>query len=220
MNRCRTLSEPRGAKPRLFIVSAPSGAGKTSLARALIASDDSIVLSVSHTTRAPRPGERDGHDYHFVDRKVFLEMVERGDFLEYAEVFGNFYGTAREAVDGFLAEGLNVLLDIDWQGARKVRDHMPGSVGIFVLPPSLQTLRQRLEQRGQDSEEVIGARMHKAIAEMSHFDEYDRIIVNSEFEKALAELRSIVAGGEGGLDPADIDFKALVSIDKKVTLAG
>jgi guanylate kinase len=208
------------AKPRLIIVSAPSGAGKTSLARALIASSRDVVLSVSHTTRAPRPGELDGRDYHFVDREVFHEMVARGDFLEYAEVFGNYYGTAREAVNASLDNGLNVLLDIDWQGARKVRERLPESFSVFILPPSLETLRDRLNRRGQDSEEVIDSRMRDAIAEMSHYDEYDRVIVNRDFDKALHQLQNLVAGGEDGIDPADIDFKALVSVDKTVTLAG
>jgi len=212
------LSSPRPGTARLFIVSAPSGAGKTSLARALVDADRNVVLSVSHTTRPPRPGERDGHDYHFVDRETFLGMVERGEFLEYAQVFGNYYGTARESVDALLAGGFEVLLDIDWQGARKVRGGLPASFGIFILPPSLDALRERLDRRGQDSEEVIDARMRNAIAEMSHYDEYDRVIVNRDFDAALTELRALVSGGEGGLDPADIDFETLVSIDKTVTL--
>jgi guanylate kinase len=210
----------KSAKPaRLIILSAPSGAGKTSLARALIASEPGTVLSVSHTTREPRPGERDGHDYYFVDRARFASMIENGEFLEYAEVFGNYYGTARAAVESFLADGRNVVLDIDWQGARKVRAAVPDSRAVFILPPSLDALRERLTHRGQDTEEVIESRMRQAIAEMGHYDEYDRVIVNREFKTALDELVRIVQGETAGLSPADVDFDALVSIDKKVKLS-
>lgn len=201
-----------------MIVSAPSGAGKTSLARALIAADGHTVLSVSHTTRSPRPGERDGFDYHFVDHDTFRDMVERDEFLEYAEVFGNFYGTSRDAVKHPLAQGFNVLLDIDWQGAREVRQRMPDSLSVFILPPSLADLRERLTRRGQDSADVIESRMEQAISEMIHYDEYDRVIINRDFASALDELKRILAGHDAGHAPADIDFKALVSVDKKVTL--
>jgi guanylate kinase len=203
---------------RLFILSAPSGAGKTSLARALVESRADTVLSVSHTTRAPRPGERDGSDYHFVDRATFLEMVEGDEFLEFAEVFGNYYGTTRQAVTAFLSQGLNVILDIDWQGARKVREHLTGTCSVFILPPSLASLRERLTQRGQDSDDVIEARMREAISEMTHYNEYDRVIVNREFDSALDQLVRLVHGEQAGVEPADIDFEALVSIDKTVTL--
>src|SRR5690606_12781901 len=137
-------------------------------------------------------------------------MIGRGEFLEYAEVFGNFYGTARAAVEDHLARGDNVVLDIDWQGARKVRARMPGAVGIFILPPSMAVLRERLERRGQDSEAVIDSRMRKALDEMAHYDEYDRVIVNRDFDEALAALRSIVHGGDGGRPPDDVDFDDFV----------
>ncbi len=207
------------ATGRLVILSAPSGAGKTSLARALIEARDDTVLSVSHTTRAPRPGECDGVDYHFVDHDAFQVMIAEDAFLEFAEVFGNFYGTARSAVSGFLARGMNVILDIDWQGARKVRGGAADALSVFILPPTLAALRERLTRRAQDSDEVIEARMRKAIDEMRHYDEYDRVVVNCRFEQALAELSLILDGGDGGVDPGEIDFKALDSIDKTATLA-
>ncbi|KAA3630608.1 MAG: guanylate kinase [Proteobacteria bacterium] len=202
----------------MVILSAPSGAGKTSLARALIDTTGDTVLSVSHTTRAPRPGERDGVDYYFIDRATFLDMVERGDFLEHAEVFGNFYGTSRSAVERFLEQGRNVVLDIDWQGARKVRRRMPGCVSIFILPPSLEALRERLTNRAQDSAAVIESRMRQAISEMTHYDEYDRVIVNRDFTSAVEDLRRIIGGDDAGLAPAEIDFKTLVFVDEHVTL--
>ena len=213
------MNETTGISPRLVILSAPSGAGKTSLARALIDRSDDVVLSVSHTTRAPRPGEVDGRDYHFVDHDTFRAMVERGDFLEYAEVFGNFYGTARSAVEELLARGLNVILDIDWQGARKVRAAVPGTFSIFIMPPSLQALRQRLTSRGQDAAAVIEGRMREAIGEMTHYGEYDRVVVNDDFDQALEQLAALMRGQPGGIDPAEIDFETLVSIDKNVKLA-
>ena len=204
------MNDAASSRPRLIILSAPSGAGKTSLARALIAAEPGTVLSVSHTTRAPRPGERDGEHYHFVDHDTFRAMIGRGEFLEYAEVFGNFYGTARAAVEDHLARGDNVVLDIDWQGARKVRARMPGAVGIFILPPSMAVLRERLERRGQDSEAVIDSRMRKALDEMAHYHEYDRVIVNRDFDEALAALRTIVHGGDAGQPPDDVDFDDFV----------
>ncbi len=204
---------------RLFILSAPSGAGKTSLARALIASRDDTVLSVSHTTREPRPGERDGVDYHFIGHDAFRAMIGRGEFFEHAEVFGNYYGTSMAAVESFLARGLNVVLDIDWQGARKVRARAPDALAVFILPPSLADLRERLTRRAQDSEAVIEARMHKAIDEMTHYAEYDRVVINCEFDGALKALSDLLDGREGGVDPNEIDFDPLVSVDETVKLA-
>ncbi len=203
---------------RLFILSAPSGAGKTSLARALVDSREDTVLSVSHTTRPPRPGERDGVDYHFVDRDRFEAMIGRGEFFEYAEVFGNYYGTAESTVRALLERGLNVILDIDWQGARKVRARAADAVSVFILPPTLADLRDRLTRRGQDSDEVIESRMRQAIDEMNHYPEYDRVVVNCEFENALAALSRLLDGCDGGVDPGEIDFKALVSVDETVKL--
>ncbi len=176
----------------LFIVSAPSGAGKTSMVRALMERDPDLGFSVSHTTRPPRPGEVDGRDYHFVDVHTFERMVEEGAFLEYARVFDNYYGTSRAAVEAQLAEGRDVFLDIDWQGARQVRQAWPEAVSIFVLPPSREALEARLRGRGTDSDEVIAGRMARAVDEASHYDEYDYLIVNDDFETAVGDLGAIV----------------------------
>jgi guanylate kinase len=176
----------------LFIVSAPSGAGKTSLVKALRQSLSGFTVSVSHTTRAQRPGEEHGRDYFFVARPEFERMIEAGEFLEHARVFDNYYGTARSTVEAALAGGQDVLLEIDWQGARQIRMLMPDCVSVFVLPPSRKTLEERLNARGQDDPETIARRMRDAISEMSHYREYDYLVVNDDFEQALAELRSIV----------------------------
>ncbi len=176
----------------LFIVSAPSGAGKTSLVRALLESVPSVTVSVSYTTRPMRPGETDGVDYHFVDREYFRAMIEADEFLEYAEVFGNYYGTARATVDQALAQGEDVLLEIDWQGARQVRERSAACVGVFILPPSRTVLEQRLRARGQDDEAVIARRMSAAVNEMSHYEEYDYLVVNDDFQLALADLQAII----------------------------
>ncbi|GAA5177472.1 MULTISPECIES: guanylate kinase [Halomonadaceae] len=176
----------------LYIVSAPSGAGKTSLVRALIERLDGIQVSVSHTTRAMRPGEVDGVNYHFVDVATFERMVERGDFFEHARVFDNDYGTSRPAVQARLAAGEDVILEIDWQGARQVREQIPGAVSLFILPPSREALHQRLASRGTDGPEVIARRMRDAVSEMSHFDEYQHVIINDDFDDALAQLGGLV----------------------------
>ncbi len=179
----------------LYIVSAPSGAGKTSLVRALLSSMGEVAVSVSHTTRRPRPGETEGVDYHFTDVETFKRMVAEGRFLEHAQVFDNFYGTARESVEAQLASGLDVILEIDWQGARQVREMMPGAIGVFILPPSREALRERLKGRGQDSAEVIERRMRDAVSEISHYDEYDFLIVNDDFAAALEELKTVFHAG-------------------------
>jgi guanylate kinase len=176
----------------LYIVSAASGAGKTSLVNALAGSAEDIVVSVSSTTRPPRTGEENGVHYHFVSRDTFEAMLEAGEFLEHAQVFENYYGTSRDAVERHLAQGMDVILEIDWQGARQVRSRRPDSIAIFVLPPSRGALEQRLLGRGQDSEEIIGRRMKDAVAEMSHFDEFDYLVINDDFDTALEDLRSIV----------------------------
>ena len=176
----------------LYIVSAPSGAGKTSLLKALVATDDGIQVSVSHTTRPMRPGEMDGVDYHFVDKERFMAMVEQGEFLEHAQVFDNLYGTSEAAIREQLQSGLDVVLEIDWQGARQVRGRFADAVSIFILPPSPEALRQRLTGRGQDSEEVIERRMRDARSEMSHYPEYDYLIINDLFDEALEQLRAVV----------------------------
>jgi len=191
------------ATGKLIIVSAPSGAGKTSLARALVENSQNAALSVSHTTRPVRPGERNGVDYFFCGRGEFERMIRDERFLEYAEVFGNLYGTSLDAVEPLLRSGTSVLLDIDWQGARKVRARMPDAVSLFILPPSRHALEERLRVRGQDSEEVIASRMRAAASEASHYAEYDWVIVNEVFENALDELRAIVDGRPRSTDARD-----------------
>ena len=179
----------------LYILSAPSGAGKSSLISALLASDSSTqkMVSVSHTTRAPRPGEVEGVHYYFVSKEEFESLIEKDLFLEYAKVFGgNYYGTSLPAIEENLAKGIDVFLDIDWQGAQQIRKKVSSVKSIFILPPSLPELEHRLIGRGQDSEEVIAERMSKAISEISHYDEYDYVIVNDDFEKALKDLQSIL----------------------------
>jgi guanylate kinase len=177
------------------VVSAPSGGGKTSLVNALLERDARVALSVSHTTRAPRPGERDGVHYYFVDEASFAGLVERGAFLEHARVFGHRYGSGRDAVELQLAAGHDVLLDIDWQGARQVRSSFPAARTIFILPPSMAELRRRLVKRRQDSDEVIDRRMRAARDEISHAAEFDFLVVNDDFDAALADLYSIVRQG-------------------------
>ena len=177
----------------LFIVSAPSGAGKTSLVKALREECPGLAVSVSHTTRAQRPGEQHGRDYFFVDREVFGRMVNDGEFLEHARVFDNQYGTARSTVEAALARGEDVILEIDWQGARQIRELMPACRSIFVLPPSREALEERLSARGQDDPATIVRRMADAISEMSHYAEYDYLVINDDFRVALGELRTIIA---------------------------
>lgn len=179
------------SKGTLFVISAPSGAGKTSLVRALVDSLKGVAVSVSHTTRAMRPGETDGVHYHFVAKAEFLAMAERGEFLEHAQVFDNFYGTSQASVEQQLRDGLDVILEIDWQGAEQVRRLMPDCQSIFILPPSHAALEQRLRARGQDSDEVIARRMRDAVNEMSHYAEFDYLVINDDFDTALIELRSI-----------------------------
>ena len=185
-------SQPEKAKGTLFIVSAPSGAGKTSLVKALIASLDNVVVSVSHTTRPSRPGEVDGVNYHFVDEETFLKLRSEDGFFEWAEVFGNLYGTAKAGIDDQLARGIDVILEIDWQGARQIRAQRDDAVSLFILPPSTATLRQRLTTRGQDNDEVIEKRMLAAKAELAHYNEADFLILNDAFERALEDLQSVV----------------------------
>ena len=176
----------------LYTVSAPSGAGKTSLVKALIEADSGVTVSVSHTTRPMRPGEIEGINYHFLDRDEFVEMLGQSAFLEHAQVFDNFYGTSKAWVEETLASGRDVILEIDWQGAEQVRKQMPETVGIFILPPSQQALLERLTGRGQDDQAVIDKRMAQAIDEMSHYVETDYLIINDDFATALAELRAIM----------------------------
>ncbi len=178
----------------LYIVSAPSGAGKSSLIQALLKTQPAYDtrVSISHTTRDKRPGENHAEHYYFVSNTEFETMIKAGDFLEYAEVFGNYYGTSHETIQKQLSQGIDVFLDIDWQGARQIREKMPTARSIFILPPSKDELKRRLQGRGQDSDEVIAKRMTKAVAEMSHYTEYDYLIVNDEFDTALNDLKAII----------------------------
>ena len=175
----------------LNIVSAPSGAGKTSLIQALCKRLDNIVVSVSETTRDQRSGEVDGVDYHFVDKEMFENSVAMGGYLEHADVFGNHYGTSRESTERLIQAGKDVILEIDWQGARQVSSLMPVDLSIFILPPSSQVLEQRLRNRGQDSDDVIARRMRDAKGEMAHYREYDYLVINRDFDVALDELTAI-----------------------------
>jgi guanylate kinase len=176
----------------VFIVSAPSGAGKTSLVRALLDADAQVKLSVSYTTRAARPGEVDGQHYHFVDLGEFMAMLNRGDFLESAEVYGNRYGTSQAWIEAQLAQGVDILLEIDWQGAVQVRRLMPQAISIFILPPSLAALKARLTGRGQDADDVIARRVAAAREDMSHVGEFDYVIINDDFITAASELQAVV----------------------------
>lgn len=178
----------------LFVVAAPSGAGKSSLIKALLARHPkgSMQVSVSTTTRNPRPGEVDGVHYHFVDEKTFLEQVEQGEFYEYAKVFDHYYGTSKTVIEDVLKTGVDVFLDIDWQGARQVKAAYPGVHTIFILPPSLEELERRLQERGQDSAETIAKRMAKAQTEMSHYGEFSYILVNQNFDESVQNFEHIV----------------------------
>jgi guanylate kinase len=179
---------------RLFVIAAPSGAGKTSLVKALLASEAALHVSVSHTTRKQRPTEAGGREYHFVTVPQFEALIERGELLEHAQVFGNLYGTGRAFVDAQLRAGHDVVLEIDWQGARQVRARMPECTSIFILPPSRAALAERLARRATDTAEVIARRLADSVADMSHYREFDYVVVNDDFEQAAADLRRIVAG--------------------------
>ena len=179
-------------KGLLLVVTAPSGAGKSSLIDALLKEDPRLKLSVSYTTRAPRKGEVNGREYHFVDEKTFLAMLERGEFLESAEVHGNRYGTAQKVIDAALKAGDDLVLEIDWQGAQQVRRLFPESVGVFILPPSVAELERRMRARGQDADEVIRRRLASAEAEISHAPEFDYVIINKDFDEAKRDLQAIV----------------------------
>lgn len=176
----------------LYIVTAPSGAGKTSLVRELIKTTNDIMVSVSYTTRPMRPGEEDGVHYNFVTQEKFQAMRDQNEFLEWAEVFGNFYGTSKPWLEKQLSDGVDLILEIDWQGATQVRKLFPEAIGIFILPPSRETLLQRLRSRDQDSEEVITQRTKEAKTEMSHYEEFDFLVINDDFQTALDDLKSIV----------------------------
>lgn len=195
----------------LYIISAPSGAGKTSLVKALIDSEAQIRVSVSHTTRAMRPGEVDGVNYHFASREQFHAMLDKTEFLEHAEVFGNLYGTSQEWVKQTLREGFDLILEIDWQGAQQVRRLMPESKSIFILPPTQEALRHRLTNRGQDSGEIIEQRMREAVSEMSHYVEYDYLLINDDFAHALSDLKAIFRSNQLLQNPQQQRHSGLLS---------
>jgi guanylate kinase len=200
-------------KGTLYIVSAPSGAGKSSLIQALLKTMPSYDtrVSISHTTRQPRPGENHAEHYFFTTVDDFERLIGQDAFLEHAEVFGNYYGTSRELIETMLGQGIDVFLDIDWQGARQVKSKMPTARSVFILPPSLEELTRRLQNRGQDSEEVIKGRMAKAVAEMSHYNEYDYLIINDDFDIALQDLKTIIRAERLHLDRQQQRYGALIS---------
>ena len=178
----------------LYVIAAPSGAGKTSLLQALMKSRPAVSFSASCTTRKPRPGELDGRDYHFIDRSGFEKLIATDEFIEHANVFGNLYGTRRSVVDAALAEGRDLILEIDWQGAKQVRERLPEAVQIFILPPSRGELEARLRKRGSDSEDAIARRLQESVLEMSHWRDFDYVIVNRDFDGALSALEAIFDG--------------------------
>ncbi|MCG8709609.1 guanylate kinase [Brenneria sp. 4F2] len=201
------------AQGTLYIVSAPSGAGKSSLIQALLKTQPlyDTQVSISHTTRAKRPGENHGEHYFYVSADEFKRMIQEEEFLEYAEVFGNYYGTSRTAIEQVLATGVDVFLDIDWQGAQQIRNQMPQARSIFILPPSKEELARRLRGRGQDSEEVIARRMAQAVAEMTHYAEYDYLIVNDDFDLALLDLKTIIRAERLRLSRQKVRHDALIT---------
>jgi len=188
------LSDAAGRRGRLFVIAAPSGAGKTSLVRALMEREPGLRFSISYTTRPQRPTEQHGRDYFFVDREEFERMVTNGEFLEHARVFDNYYGTARRPVEEALAAGQDLILEIDWQGAAQIRAALPECISIFILPPSRPELERRLRGRGTDAEEVIQRRLRDAASDMTHWHEFDHVVVNDRFDRALRELQDVVAG--------------------------
>jgi len=196
---------------KLFVFSAPSGAGKTTLVRALCDADPKLMVSVSHTTRPRRDGEKDGIAYHFTDIDSFRGMVDGEQFLEHAKVFDNYYGTSRALVESQLSNEINVILEIDWQGAQRVRQLMPESISIFILPPSYQALETRLTGRGEDDASTIQRRMDDAINELSHYEEYDYLVINDEFELALSELQALIAALRENQRPQQADLSEFVT---------
>lgn len=206
------MTQQQSASGTLYIVSAPSGAGKTSLLKGLLKNADGIGVSVSHTTRVIRNGEKEGVHYHFVDNEdTFKQMITRGDFLEYARVFDHYYGTSQTAVMAQLASGQDVILEIDWQGARQIREDFADAVSIFILPPSKAALQERLTGRGQDDEASIARRMRDAEADMSHYDEFDYVVVNDDFDTAVADLQAVISSQRLGIDRQRVRLKSLLA---------
>ena len=201
------MAQTRG---NLFILSAPSGAGKSSLIGALLRKHSDMKVSVSHTTRSPRPGEENGVHYHFVSVDEFKALIEKNDFFEWAQVFDNYYGTSKQAIESQLAAGIDVFLDIDWQGAQQIRKLVDDVETIFILPPSKEELESRLNNRGQDSAEVIAGRMAKAQSETSHYNEYDYVVVNDDFDTALTEIETIVMAKRLSLKSQTVRHQALL----------
>lgn len=197
-------------KGNLYIISAPSGAGKTSLIKKLLPTMDKLMVSISHTTRAKRPGEKEGTDYFFISAGEFQERINKSGFLEYAQVFDNFYGTAQSSVEDNLNQGIDVILEIDWQGAQQIRSLLPETISIFILPPSTDILHQRLQERKQDNKATIDRRMNDAVNEMSHYAEYDYLLVNDDFNTALTELKSIVLANRLNIDRQQHQLKSLL----------
>ena len=202
------MSQARG---NLFILSAPSGAGKSSLINALLERHSDMKVSVSHTTRSPRPGEENGVHYPFVSQDEFKALIAEDGFVEWAQVFDNYYGTSKQSIESQLANGIDVFLDIDWQGARQIRELIPSVRTIFIAPPSRKELEARLTKRGQDSAEVIASRMAKAVSETSHYNEYDYLIVNDDFDTALYQLETIVFAARLAQANQAIKYQALIA---------
>ena len=205
------MSNTNTAKGTLYVVSAPSGAGKTSLLKQLIAEIDRVQTSISHTTRAMREGETNGVDYHFVTVDSFQALIKQNAFFEHAEVFGNHYGTSKASIEEQLCNGIDVILEIDWQGARQIKEQLPNSRSIFILPPSKEALRQRLDSRGQDDATIIERRMSEAQSEMSHFSEYDYLVINDEFSLAVSELKAILVAERQKLANQQQNYAHLLS---------
>jgi guanylate kinase len=205
------MSTQEQSQGTLFIVSAPSGAGKTSLIKALLESTKGINVSISHTTRPKRPGEEDGVDYNYVDVSTFNDMIGQDAFLEHAQVFDHHYGTSETAVLDQLASGQDVILEIDWQGAEQVRIRISGTVSIFILPPSRAALRERLTERGQDNDTTINRRMHDAVTEMSHYHEFDYVVVNDQFETALNDLKAIITSQRFHIHHQKLGLQTLIN---------
>ena len=200
-----------GKRGKLFVIAAPSGAGKTSLVRALMQRRPTLRFSISYTTRKQRPNERDEHDYFFVTKERFEQMRDAGEFLEHARVFDNYYGTSRSQVERLLESGQDVLLEIDWQGAQQIRRALPECRSIFVLPPSREALEQRLRGRGTDSDEVIARRLRDSLADLSHWSEFDYIVVNDDFDRATGELEAVVTGQGEALRRDRAELKELLA---------